>query len=86
MVLVEGDADVVEEPVADAVSVAELVGVDAVRVAMLMVVFLGRGVPVAALTLPSGIGMVVDAVPLAEMVLLMYAAGIVVDMAFASAP
>jgi hypothetical protein len=42
-----------------------------VRVAMLIVVFLGKAVPVPA-EVPGAIGTVVEAVPLAETVLLMY--------------
>ena len=83
LVEVEGDADAV----ADAVFVAGLLDVaHAVKVAMLMVVFLDIGTPVAALTVPGATGTVVDAVPLAETVLLMYALGIAADIAVASAP
>ena len=88
LVEVEGEVDAVDESVADALLVAGLGAVGVVRVAMLIVVFRDIGIPVAALTVAGAIGMVVEAVPLAETVLLMYALGIAadIDMAIASAP
>jgi len=83
LVEVAGDADALDEPVADAMLVA---GVDAVRVAMVIVAFLEIGMPVPALAVPSVTGAivlvhVVDAVPLTMTVLLMYALGLATDEA-----
>jgi len=92
----DADDDDPDEPEpAPAVLVAELVDglpaveeavPEAVRVAMLMVVFLGSAVPVPALAVPTvpgaavpgAIGTVVDAVPLADTVVLMYELGLAV--------
>lgn len=60
----------------DGVLVEEETAPVPVKVAMLMVVFLGRALPVPALIVPivpGATGTVVEAVPFAEMVLLVYA-------------
>jgi len=84
------EEDPAEPAVPEAVFVDGLPAVDeaepeAVRVAMLMVWLRGRAVPVPALAVPTAvpmvpgaIGTVVEAVPLAETVLLMYMLGLAV--------
>lgn len=80
----EPDPEVLAALLLDGLPAVEEAVLEPVKVAMLMVVFLDMAVPVPALIVPTvptvlgATGMVVDAVPFAESVLLTYALGLAV--------